>query len=157
MAQSISGARQFLLHNFPAVTADEKEAHAKVVRGVRGATSIESNEPAQILEKTRELVREVMQSNAIMPDDIALLQFILTHDIDAVFPARAARELGLNTVPLIDTLSPDVQNAEPGIIRLVLLWNTNKRQREISHVYLGRAGRLRPDLVAGRDTGRSSL
>mgnify|MGYP005857439831 CR=1 FL=1 len=117
------------------------------VRGVRGATSVPSNDRRTILEATRTLLSTALKTNDILPDDIAAIMFAVTPDLDKAFPAAAAREMGLTNVPLLDFASPAVEEAMPRVIRMLLLWNTDRAQEQIRHVYLGDAEALRPDLV----------
>jgi chorismate mutase len=116
-------------------------------RGVRGATTVEANEADRILTATRELLQEMATANSIEPEDIAAIQFTATADLDAAFPAKAARDLGWLLVPLMDAAEIAVPGSLPRCIRVLLLWNTDLAQGEITHVYRGEAGSLRPDLA----------
>lgn len=118
-----------------------------VVRGIRGAISVTKNSPEEIKGATKELINEILGKNQILPDDIASAFFSVTKGIDAEFPAKAAREIGWVTVPMMCTTEMDVPGSIQGIIRLMLHVNTDKTQQEIVHVYLKEAQNLRPDLV----------
>ena len=119
-------------------------------RGVRGATTAEANETHTILAATSELLQCLCAANDISADDIASVLFTSTPDLDAAFPAEAARSLGWRDVPLIGAIEVAVPGALALCIRVMMIINTEKAQAEIVHVYLGGARALRPDL-AGRD------
>ena len=118
-----------------------------VVRGIRGAITVERNESQQILEATQELLEKIVQENRLAIEDICSAFFTVTQDLDAEFPAKAARALGWTSVPLMCTSEVNVAGALPKCIRVLIHINTGKSQSEIKHVYLGRAVQLRPDLV----------
>lgn len=117
----------------------------RVCRGVRGATTVGANEPAAILAATRELLERIVAENGIRADEIASVIFSTTPDLDAEFPARAARELGWDDVALLCTHEMRVPGALPRCIRVLLHWNTDRPPDEVRHVYLRDARRLRPD------------
>lgn len=118
------------------------------VRGIRGATTVESNDEKQILEATSVLLREIVEENEFEPEDIASVIVTVTGDITATFPARAIRQMpGWDLVPLMCALEIPVENSLPLCIRLMVLINTTKRQNEIRHIYLNEARILRPDIV----------
>lgn len=119
-----------------------------MVRGVRGAITALTNTPAGILDATRELLRAMMQANALQPEDVVAAFFTVTPDLDAAFPATAARELGWVHVPLMCAQEPGIKGGLPRCIRVLILFHTNGRQEEVRHVYLREAAGLRPDLVA---------
>ena len=115
-------------------------------RGVRGAITVENNEREEILLATRQLLAMMIQLNEIESADVGSAVFSSTHDLDAEFPALAARQLGWLEVPLLCTHEISVPGALPHCIRVLLHWNTNKSQEEITHIYLKDAIKLRPDL-----------
>ncbi len=115
-------------------------------RGVRGATTVEKNEREEILTATRQLLALLIRHNEIEATDIASAIFTTTPDIDAEFPALAARQLGWLEVPLICSHEMTVPGSLPLCIRVLIHWNTPKTQAEIEHVYVREAKRLRPDL-----------
>lgn len=115
-------------------------------RGVRGATTVDSNSRDAILEETRKLVALMIRLNDIRSEDIASATFTVTKDLDAEFPALAARQLGWVDVPLLCSYEISVPGSLPRCIRVLALWNTDKTQQEITHVYIGGAQKLRPDL-----------
>ena len=114
-------------------------------RGVRGATTVASNEPEAIFAATRELLYTMVRHNDIDPEDVASAYFTTTPDINAAYPATAARQLGWLDVPLLCGHEMMVPHSLPNCIRILLHWNTSKSQQEITHVYLHEAHTLRPD------------
>lgn len=116
-----------------------------VCRGVRGATTASSNEAEAIYAATRELLYTMVRHNDIDPADVASAYFTTTLDLNAAYPATAARQLGWLDVPLLCGHEMDVPGSLPCCIRILLHWNTSKTQQEIVHVYLREAHTLRPD------------
>jgi chorismate mutase len=116
-------------------------------RGVRGATTVDRNDREEILTATRQLLALMVRRNGIEPRDLASAIFTTTPDIDAEFPALAARQLGWLDVPLLCSHEMTVPGSLPLCIRVMLHWNTDKRQTEIEHIYVREAKRLRPDLT----------
>ncbi|MGD9855471.1 MAG: chorismate mutase [Planctomycetaceae bacterium] len=117
------------------------------VRGIRGATSAPENTAAEILEATRELLQEILSRNELTAfDDIVSAIFTTTPDLNASFPAEAARGLGMNAVPLLCASEIDVPQAMSRCVRILLHVNTEKHQQDMVHVYLRDAKKLRPDM-----------
>jgi chorismate mutase len=116
-------------------------------RGVRGATTIDRNEREDILTATRQLLALMIRTNGIEARDVASAVFTTTQDVNAEFPALAARQLGWLDVPMLCSHEMAVPGSLPLCIRVMIMWNTDKRQQEIEHVYLREAKRLRPDLT----------
>jgi chorismate mutase len=116
------------------------------VRGIRGATTAETNSAEAILDATRELLVEMARANGVAPHEVAAAFFAATPDLTAAYPAEAARRLGWTAVPLLSFADIDVLGALGRCIRVLLLWNTSRAQDEIVHVYLRGATGLRPDL-----------
>jgi chorismate mutase len=116
-------------------------------RGIRGATTVETNSAAAILTATRELLRCIVQVNSAPVKDIASAFFTVTPDLTAAFPARAARELGWQHVALLDAQEIPVPGSLRRCVRVLIHWNTNTPQSEIRHIYLHEAVSLRPDSV----------
>lgn len=116
------------------------------VRAVRGAIQVDANEREQILEGTSELVAEVLRRNGIDPDDLISIIFTATRDLDADFPAYAARQMGLTDVPLLCTTEIAVPGSMPRVLRLLAHVETERPRGEIRHVYLRGAAALRTDL-----------
>lgn len=120
------------------------------LRGIRGANSVPENSPEAILEATRTLLLAICEANpTLRPEDIAAIYFTLTPDLDATYPAYAARQLGWTEVPLLSAQEVPVPNGMPRVVRVLVLWNTDLPQEAIRHVYLNEAQRLRPDLARG--------
>lgn len=118
------------------------------VRGIRGATTICDDDPETIRMATRELLLAVCAANpSLAPADIASVFFTTTEDLHSAYPARAAREMGWEEVPLMCAQEIPVPGSLPCCIRVMILWNTDQQQNEIHHVYLNEAVQLRPDLV----------
>jgi chorismate mutase len=113
--------------------------------GVRGAAQAERNAIEPILAATRELMEELMERNRIEPGDFVSVVFTATDDLNAEFPAVAARELGLDQVPLLCNREMDVPGAMPRVIR-VLAHYYGAPDREPGHVYIGETRKLRADL-----------
>ena len=117
------------------------------VRAVRGAVQVGANDRAEILAGTAELVTEVMTRNDLSTDDVISVIFTATPDLDAEFPALAARKLGFQEVPLLCAAEIDVPGAMPHIVRLMMHVETGKRRPELQHVYLRGAAALRLDIA----------
>lgn len=114
-------------------------------RGVRGAITCEANTREAILEATRELLMMMIKLNGIRPEDVASAIFTTTRDLNAEYPAVAARQLGWHDAALLCAHEMDVPNGLAQCIRILLMWNTTKRPNEIHHPYLKNARNLRPD------------
>lgn len=117
-----------------------------LVRGVRGATTVENNTRDEILTATRQLFALMIRLNGIEKEYVASAMFSVTADLNAEFPALAARQLGWLDVPLICTYEIDVPGSLRKCVRILINWNTEKAQQEINHVYIKDAVKLRPDL-----------
>ncbi len=117
-----------------------------VCRGVRGATSVESNTREAILNATRQLLALMIRRNQIDPLDVASAVFTVTRDLDAEFPALAARQMGWLEVPLLCGYEVEVPGSLGMCVRILVHWNTPNSQKEIQHVYIHKAVALRPDL-----------
>jgi chorismate mutase len=115
------------------------------LHGIRGATTVEQNDPAQILEATDELLRALIEANDLRPDDIVSAFFTVTRDLDAAFPARAAEDFGWNIVALLHATEIPVPGSLPKCIRLLVHAYTSRTRAEIKHCYLRGATALRPD------------
>ncbi|HEY4830129.1 MAG TPA: chorismate mutase [Solirubrobacteraceae bacterium] len=116
---------------------------------LRGANSVTANEAAAILSATDELMRELMERNQLEPEAMVSCIFTLTDDLNAEFPAVAARNLGLNRVPLLCSREVPVPGALPQVIR-VLVHYYAPEDHEPRHVYLGAARALRADLESAQ-------
>jgi chorismate mutase len=121
------------------------------IRGIRGATTVAADDPALILQATRELLEEILAQNKTMrPEDIASAFFTVTEDLTSTFPAQAARQMGWDLVPMLCAREIPVPGSLPRVIRVLVHWNTEIPQTEITHVYLREAVKLRPDLIAAQ-------
>lgn len=114
-------------------------------RGVRGAITVEANTAEDILEATTELLAGLIAANDIAPEQVVSVIFSTTNDLNAAFPARAARELGWHDVALLCTHEMAVPGALPRVIRVLIHLNTERSTRELVHLYLKDAWQLRPD------------
>ncbi|MDD2554652.1 MAG: chorismate mutase [Desulfotomaculaceae bacterium] len=118
----------------------------RVLRGIRGAITVERNSAEEILAASGELLDAIIKENDIVAEDIASIIFTMTADLDACFPAKAARDKGLKYVPLLDALELNVPGSLARCIRILVHVNTARSQKEIKHIYLKEAARLREDL-----------
>jgi chorismate mutase len=120
------------------------------VRGIRGATTAAANEAGAIVEATAELLQELVTLNDIDREEVAFAYFTTTRDLDAEFPALAARRIGWLEVPLLCGHDMEVRQPNPrGVplcIRILLLYNTARPQREMRHAYLRGAHAIKEDL-----------
>jgi chorismate mutase len=119
------------------------------VRGIRGAIKISANSREAILNGAKELVAAMTSANDIELDEVAAAYFTVTTDLDAEFPALAARQLGWLEVPMLCAREIDVPGSMKSVLRILVLVNTDKSQSEIVHQFLGEAAGLRPDLHNG--------
>lgn len=118
------------------------------VRGIRGAITVEENTNSAITQAVVELLRKMADANGFLTEDLAAVLFSFTPDLNAGFPATAARTLpGYEMVPLFGTSEISPPGSLPKCIRILILWNTTKPQNAIRHIFLREAATLRPDLV----------
>ena len=121
------------------------------VRGIRGATTVDVDEPSRVLTATRELLEAILSANQLEDfDAIVSAIFTTTSDLNSAFPAEAARELGMHQVPLLCASEIPVPESMSRCIRVLLHVNTTKPQSEMVHVYLRDAQRLRPDVMSAQ-------
>lgn len=116
---------------------------------LRGAAGVDENSEESILAASEELMRELMDRNALRPDDIVSCLFTLTQDLDAQFPAVAARNLGFERVPLLCAQEIAVEGSLPRVVRVMMHYHAPNGHKS-QHVYLGRAAALRSDLDAAQ-------
>jgi len=114
-------------------------------RGIRGATTVEANTREAILEGTRELLLQIIEANNLHMEEVGSAIFTTTPDLNAEFPALAARQLGWHDVALMCGHEMAVPGALDRCIRILIHWNTPKLQHEIVHVYIKGAVNLRPE------------
>jgi chorismate mutase len=116
-------------------------------RGIRGAICSDANEAGAILKATRRLLERLVAANELSVADVVSVIFTATPDLDAAYPAHAAREMGWANTPLLCMQEMAVADSLPRCIRVLIHWNTDCTADEIRHIYLGAARALRPDLV----------
>ncbi len=114
-------------------------------RGIRGATTVEHNEREEILEATRELLQRIIERNEIEKETVTCAIFTVTQELDAEFPALAARQLGWTEIALMSAREIPVPNSLANVIRVLVLVNTTRGISEMQHVYIRDAIVLRPD------------
>ena len=119
-----------------------------MMRGVRGATTAEANTREAILAATRELLGLMIEANKIEPEDVASAIFTTTIDLNADYPALAARALGWNEVALMCMHEMNVPHGLKMCVRILLHWNTEVAAQAVKHVYIKGAVNLRPDRAA---------
>ena len=113
--------------------------------GIRGATSVAKNDEAAILEATRELLTAMRAKNDIQIERIVSVIFTVTSDLNAVYPAQAAREIGWQDTPLICVADMEVPGSLPRCVRVLIHADIDRPLDRVRHVYLGEARSLRPD------------
>lgn len=117
------------------------------IRGIRGATVVADNDATQIVSETKTLLDRLIKENHLQIEEIASIFFSVTTDLNAEFPAVAARELGLTATPLLCLTEIPVPNSLAKCIRILIQVNSEKAQSEMVHLYLKEAEQLRPDSV----------
>jgi chorismate mutase len=121
---------------------------SSAVRAVRGATTVDVDSPEQIHQRVGALVNEMLARNDVDKDDLISLVFTATDDVTSMFPAAAARAIGLGDVPLLCARELAVEGGTPRCIRVLMHLNTERSRSELRHVYLAGAEGLRDDLPA---------
>ena len=117
-------------------------------RGIRGAITVNADQPDLILAATQEMLEAILRVNAgLKTEDIASVLFTTTDDLVSVHPAKAARQMGWERVPMMCAREIPVPGSLPRCVRVLVEWNTDKVQTAIKHIYLREAVSLRPDLV----------
>ena len=139
-------------HSAPFFVQFFVERELTMIRGVRGAITVESNSEHDILTATQELLRYMIDGNGIAEDDVASILFTATPELNAAYPAKAARKLGWTRSALMGFQEADVKDGLPMCIRVLIHWNTDKDMDEIQHFFMRDAIKLRPDLAAKRGT-----
>jgi len=118
-----------------------------LVRAIRGAITVENNNETDILTATRELLNSIIKENNISKDDVISIIFTATRDLDAVYPAVAARQIGFTDVALMCTNEMYVPGSLEKCIRVMMHVNSDKKNNELNHIYLKGAKILRPDIA----------
>ncbi|MBP2650702.1 MAG: chorismate mutase [Firmicutes bacterium] len=117
-----------------------------MLRGIRGAITVDVNEQKEITERVIELLTAVQEANKFALEDIAAVIFSSTPDLNAAFPAAAARAIGWAEVPLFGTQEIEHPQGLALCVRVLILWNTDRSAKEIRHIYLRGARTLRVDI-----------
>jgi len=118
------------------------------IRGIRGAINVRRNTRHEIFHRTQELLRAMIKANRIRKENVSAAFFTLTPDLDADFPAYAARDIGWTHVPMMCACELPVPGAMKQLVRVMLLVDTYRTPEEIRHQYLGTTALLRPDLAS---------
>ena len=105
-------------------------------RGIRGATTADDNTGEAIYTATREILAALIEANEIVEQDVAAVYFTMTPDLNAAFPAAAARQLGWTSTALMGAVEVDVPGSLPRCVRVLILLNTEKEQRDMVNIYL---------------------
>jgi chorismate mutase len=116
------------------------------VRAARGAIAVGGDAPALVLDATQRLLERLLERNDVLGDDIVSVFFTATSDLTSVFPAEAARRMGLGKVPLLCAQEIPVVGSMPRVVRVLMHFETERSQSEVTHVYLDGAESLRDDL-----------
>ena len=117
-----------------------------MVRGLRGATTVDEDSVQQVTQRSQELILRLMERNDLAEDDIVSVLFTATADVTSIFPATAIRVIGFGAVPLLCAAEIAVPGAMPRCIRVLLHVHTTRTRDEMHHVYLHGAQGLRDDL-----------
>jgi chorismate mutase len=118
----------------------------RAVRALRGATTVDVDTPEQVTERVTALLKEMFARNDVDHDDLISILFTATDDLTSIFPATAARTIGLGDVPLICAREIAVPGSMPRCVRVMAHLETDRRRAELHHVYLEGAKSLRDDL-----------
>ncbi|WP_181348236.1 chorismate mutase [Thalassobacillus sp. CUG 92003] len=122
-----------------------------MIRGIRGATTVDHNEAAEIIARSQALIEDIIHDNHVEAENVASVMFSATVDIDAAFPAKALRHVpGWTYVPVMCMQEIPVPDSLPLCIRVMVTVETELDQPEVRHIYHHNAKQLRPDLNAGR-------
>jgi chorismate mutase len=114
-----------------------------MLRGIRGAITVKENNQEEILNASKKLLNEISNKNELDVNEVASIVFTVTPDLNAEFPARAAEELGWNDVPRLCATEINVPGSLPRCIRVLLHVNSEKDQKDMEHVYLEEAVKLK--------------
>jgi chorismate mutase len=125
----------------------EHAEQTPTVRAARGAITVDRDDRDAVLDATERLLRELVERNGIEPDDVVSIVFTATGDLRSVFPAEAARRMGMADVPLLCARELDIEGSMPSVIRVLLHFHTVRTRSEVAHVYLEGARSLRDDLA----------
>lgn len=120
---------------------------AMSVRAIRGAIQVDENSTLAIAAGTKELLAEIMRANSLEVSQVISVILTATPDLNAAFPAAAAREVGFESTPLLCAVEIDVPEALNRVIRAMVTVETTLEMSEISHIYLAGAKALRRDIA----------
>lgn len=120
----------------------------QVVRALRGATALDEDTPAQVQERTVELLEAMLSRNGAAEADLISVLFTATPDVRSMFPATAARAIGLGAVPLLCATEIEVPGAMPRVLRVLAHLHTDRPREALHHIYLHGTSQLRDDLPA---------
>ncbi|MGP4041335.1 chorismate mutase [Gracilibacillus sp. D59] len=119
-----------------------------MIRGIRGAATVKNNDADEIIQATKEMIEAMAIENDVEPETIASVMISVTPDLNATFPAKALRLIdGWKYVPVMCMPEINVPDSLPKCIRVMMTVNTSKSQKDIEHIYLNDAIKLRPDLI----------
>jgi len=118
------------------------------VRAARGAIVVPEDVPERLHAATGRLLRVLLERNGVAHDDLISILFTVTDDLRSAFPAEAARQMGLGDIPLLCAREIPVEGAMPSVVRVLMHFHTDLALRDVTHVYLDGAERLRDDLDA---------
>ena len=113
------------------------------MKSIRGAIAVVENTDEGIVNASKSLINSIMNVNSLKEEDIVFALFTVTNDLTTAFPAKAFRELGMMSIPVLDAKAPEIQNDLDGCIRILV--TVNNDIKDIQHVYLQDAKKLRPD------------
>jgi chorismate mutase len=116
------------------------------VRAARGAIVVPSDDPESMRAATSKLLDALLARNAIAHDDLISILFTATDDLSSAFPAEAARRMGMGDIPLLCAREIPVVGSMASVVRILLHFHTELGLREVTHVYLDGAERLRDDI-----------
>lgn len=122
------------------------------VRAIRGATQLDLDERQHLLDRTTEMVTDLMDANSLELDDFISVIFTATSDVNSEFPAYAARQLGFTDIPLLCARELEIEGSMPRVVRMMAHVDTDLPRDELTHVYLHGAAALRRDLTRVRET-----
>jgi chorismate mutase len=129
------------------MSGEPRNGVKRLIRGIRGATTVNENDETIILQATDELVHEMIRQNDIRSEDVVQVIMTVTEDLTATFPAKVLRTIeGWTHVPVMCMLEIPVPNSLKRCIRIMMTVQTNEIQEHIQHVYLRESVKLRPDL-----------
>ena len=117
------------------------------VRGIRGATQLEQNSSAEMIDAVSALLSEMLSANGVKTEDLISIILTSTPDLISEFPAVAARKIGLGSVPLLCAVEIDVKGALPKVVRVLMHAHLDRDLEDIKHIYLRGAVALRKDLA----------